>query len=83
MWEDPVKHYKFWIFSAKNFFSSVKHSECRTLREIFLLDEVFNTNVDKPVKITGVLDANSTNTNKVVLFAQFWGIACNCLCADF
>jgi len=21
MWEDPVKHYKFWIFSAKNFFS--------------------------------------------------------------
>jgi len=22
MWENLVKHYKFWVFSAKNFFSS-------------------------------------------------------------
>jgi hypothetical protein len=71
MREDLVKHYKFWFFSAKNFFLHVEHNRCRTARRIFLLRQVFNTSVDKPVKITRVPEANSTNTNKLVLFAQF------------
>jgi hypothetical protein len=44
---------------------------CRTRREIFLAHEVFNTSVDKPVKNRLVLAANSTYTNKLVLFALF------------
>ena len=36
--------------------------------------KVFNTSVDNPVKIRDGEQGNSTSTNKLVRFAQFWGI---------
>jgi hypothetical protein len=66
-----LEHYKLRFFNEQNYFYGVEHNLCRTRREIFLAHEVFNTSVDKPVKNRLVPAANSTYTNKLVLFALF------------
>lgn len=44
------------------------------MKNIFLLHEVFNTSVDKSVKIRRRIMANSTSCNKLMRFALFQGM---------